>query len=132
MPLASPFFCTRYICMIPVRSVYAVFIYSLVSWLITDVLPVDVSIASPLARQDLLLCAIFGGLISGIGSGLTIRSGGAIDGITILSARGYYSDEKKKMLYFVVNRFQISKVRDIVREFDKTAYVTITDVADVL
>lgn len=204
-----------------VRSVYAVFIYSLVSWLITDVLPVDVSIASPLARQDLLLCAIFGGLISGIGSGLTIRSGGAIDGIevlsilfakrlglsvgmfvmcfnvvlyvaaglvlsnwilplysiityaaaiktvdfiaegldksksamiitdkpdkicealsnefgngiTILSARGYYSDEKKKMLYFVVNRFQISKVRDIVREFDKSAYVTITDVADVL
>ena len=54
------------------------------------------------------------------------------NGITILTARGYYSDEKKKMIYFVVNRFQISKVRDIVREFDKSAYVTITDVADVL
>lgn len=52
-----------------IRSVYAVCIYSLASWLITDVLPVDVSIASPLAQQDLLLCAIFGGLISGIGSG---------------------------------------------------------------
>lgn len=54
------------------------------------------------------------------------------NGITILSARGYYSDEKKKMIYFVVNRFQISKVRDIVRENDKAAYVTITDVADVV
>ena len=204
-----------------IRSVYAVCIYSLASWLITNVLPVDVSIASPLAKQDLLLCAIFGGLISGIGSGLTIRFGGAIDGIevlsilfakklnlsvgmfvmcfnvvlyifagfaihnwilplysiityaaaiktvdfiaegldksksamiitnkpdkicealsnefengiTILSAKGYYSDEEKKMIYFVVNRFQISKVRDIVREYDKAAYVTIVDVADVL
>ena len=36
------------------------------------------------------------------------------------------------ILYFVVNRFQISKVRDIVREYDKAAYVTIVDVADVL
>ena len=36
------------------------------------------------------------------------------------------------MIYFVVNRFQISKVRDIVREYDKAAYVTIVDVADVL
>ncbi|MDY4891979.1 MAG: DUF2179 domain-containing protein [Agathobacter sp.] len=32
----------------------------------------------------------------------------------------------------MVNRFQISKVRDIVREYDKAAYVTIVDVADVL
>ena len=30
-------------------------------------------------------CAIFGGVISGIGSGLTIRFGGAIDGIDVLS-----------------------------------------------
>ena len=51
-----------------VYSVYAVMIYSITAWLITDILPVDVSIASPLAESDLLLCAIFGGLISGIGS----------------------------------------------------------------
>ena len=68
-----------------VYSVYAVFIYSMGTWLITDILPIDVSIASPLAEQDLLLCAIFGGLISGIGSGLTIRYGGAIDGVEILA-----------------------------------------------
>lgn len=47
-------------------AIYTVCIYSIVAWLITDVLPVDVSIASPLAGTDLLLCALFGGLISGI------------------------------------------------------------------
>jgi len=204
-----------------IRSVYAVAVYSLTAWLITDVLPVDVSIASPLAEQDLLLCALFGGLISGIGSGLTIRFGGAMDGIdilavlfakrlgvsvgmfvmcfnvvlyiaaglvvqswilplysiityaaavktvdfisegldkaksamiitskpkeicdalsaefgngiTLLSARGYYSNAQKTLIYFVVNRFQINKVRTIVRAGDPMAYVTISDVSDVL
>ena len=61
------------------------FIYSGVSFLINEVLPVDVATASPFAGSDLLLCAIFGGLISGIGSGLTIRWGGAIDGIEVMA-----------------------------------------------
>lgn len=204
-----------------VRSVYAVSVYSVAAFIITDVLPVDVSFASPLAEQDLLLCAIFGGLISGTGSGLTIRFGGAMDGveilailfakrlnvsvgmfvmgfnvilyivagfvlsswilplysiityaaaiktvdfisegldkaksaiiitnkpdkicaalseefkhgITLLSAKGYFSDTDKTVIYFVVNRFQINKVRNIVHEFDNKAYVTIVDVSDVL
>lgn len=68
-----------------VYSLFAVTIYSLGAWLITDVLPIDVSMASPLAGEDLLLCAIFGGLISGVGSGLTIRYGGAIDGIEVMA-----------------------------------------------
>ena len=41
--------------------------------------------ASPLAGSDLLLCALFGGLISGIGSGMAIRYGGAMDGIEVLT-----------------------------------------------
>ena len=49
-----------------VYSIFAVGVYSLASWLITDVLPVDVSFASPLAGEDLLLCALFGGMISGV------------------------------------------------------------------
>lgn len=72
----------------PVFTIYSVFtigVYSLMSYLIMNVLPIDVSFASPLAGQDLLLCAIFGGVISGIGSGMTIRFGGAIDGIDVLS-----------------------------------------------
>lgn len=68
-----------------VYSIFTVVIYSLSSFLIMNVLPIDVSFISPLAGSDLLLCAIFGGVISGIGSGLTIRFGGAIDGIDVLS-----------------------------------------------
>lgn len=67
-----------------VYSVYAVAIYSIAAWLITDVLPVDVTLASPLAEKDLFLCAVFGGVISGCGSGLTVRFGGAIDGLDVL------------------------------------------------
>ena len=66
-------------------AVYTVGIYSLFAWLITDVFPIDVSVASPLAGTDLLLCALFGGIISGVGSGLAIRFGGAMDGIEVMA-----------------------------------------------
>ncbi len=203
-----------------VYSLYTVCIYSLSAWLITDILPIDVSFASPLAGTDLLLCAIFGGIISGVGSGLTIRYGGAIDGIEVLSvifskrlgitvgtfvmiyntflyiicgivlnswilplysiityaaglktidfvvegisrsksamiittkpdeivsalseafgkgitvidAKGGYSGEDKSMVYFVLNRFQIATMRNIVHEIDEGAYISITEVAEV-
>ena len=68
-----------------VYAIYTVAVYSLFAWLITDVFPIDVSIASPLAGTDLLLCALFGGVISGIGSGLAIRYGGAMDGIEVMA-----------------------------------------------
>ncbi|MBR5986612.1 MAG: YitT family protein [Clostridia bacterium] len=68
-----------------IYSLYTIGAYSLVSYLIMHVLPIDVNFVSPLAGTDLLLCAVFGGLISGIGSGLTIRFGGAIDGVDVLS-----------------------------------------------
>ena len=73
-----------------VYSIYVVCIYSLAAWIITDVLPVDVSIVSPLAGSDLFLCAIFGGIISGCGSGMAVRFGGAIDGIDIIGSIYYY------------------------------------------
>lgn len=203
-----------------VYSLFAVATYSVWAWLITDVLPIDVSIASPLAGDDLLLCALFGGLISGVGSGLTIRYGGAIDGIevmavvfakklgitvgtfvmvynvllyvicgfvmqswilplysivtygaalktidfivegidrskgvmiitdkaeeisaalmetfesgtTMIDAKGGYSGTDKTVIYFVVNRFQISRMRGIIHTIDENAYVTINEVADV-
>lgn len=66
-------------------SLFAVGAYSLFAYLICNVLPIDTNLASPLAGKDLLLCSIFGGVISGIGSGLVIRFGGAIDGIDLLS-----------------------------------------------
>ena len=201
-------------------AIYTVAIYSLTAWLITDILPIDVSFASPLAQQDLLLCALFGGLISGVGSGLAIRGGGAMDGIEIMSvifakrlgvsvgtfvmaynlvlyvicgivmqdwilplysivayaagvktidfvvegfdrskcaiiitvkpdeicaalseafqsgptrleARGGYTNSPKTMVYFIVNRFQVTKMKELVHEVDPTAYITISEVADV-
>ncbi len=204
-----------------VYSLFTVVVYSAAAWLITDVLPIDVSITSPFAGDDLLLCALFGGLISGVGSGFTIRSGGAIDGIevmavifakklgitvgtfimsynvvlyvasgivlqswilplysivaymaglktvdfivegidrekgvmiitekadevsdalveefesgaTILCGKGGYSKTERNVVYFVVNRFQISKMRAIVHAIDPLAFLTISEVADVV
>lgn len=201
-------------------AIFCVGIYSLAAWLITDVLPVDVTIASPLAGTDLLLCALFGGLISGAGSGLAIRFGGAMDGVEVMAVifakrlgitvgtfvmaynivlyiccgiaihswilplysivtyaaalktvdfivegfdrakcamiitgnpdeicsllteafesgmtrievRGGYSGESKTMIYFIVNRFQVAKCKDLVHRADPAAYIAISDVADV-
>lgn len=53
-----------------VYAIYTVAVYSLFAYLIINVFPIDVDIASPLAGTDLLLCALFGGVISGTGSGL--------------------------------------------------------------
>ena len=203
-----------------VYAIYSVCIYSVSAWLVTDVLPIDVSIASPLAGNDLLLCALFGGVISGIGSGMAIRFGGAMDGIEVmavifakrlgitvgafimvynvllycicgivlqswilplysivtyaaalktidfivdgldrakcaiiittkpeeicgelceyfgsgvtqLEAKGGYSNADKTMIYFVVNRYQVVKMKEIVHEIDHHAYITISDVADI-
>ncbi len=68
-----------------VYAIFAVCVYAVFAWLITDIFPIDVSIASPLAGTDLFLCAVFGGLISGIGSGMAIRFGGAMDGIEVIA-----------------------------------------------
>ncbi len=203
-----------------IYAIYTVAIYSLSAWLITDVLPVDVNFASPLAGKDLLLCALFGGAISGMGSGIAIRFGGAMDGIEVMAVvfakklgitvgsfvmvynvilyvicgimlkswilplysivaygaalktvdyivegfdrakcamivttkpddvcyilsevfetgstkiqvRGGYSNREKTMVYFIVNRFQIAKLKEIVHELDPGAYITISEVADV-
>lgn len=203
-----------------ISAIYTVMIYSITAWLITDIFPVDVSIASPLAGTDLLLCSLFGGVISGVGSGLAIRFGGAMDGIevmavifakrmgltvgsfvmiynvilyiicglvikswilplysivtyyvalktidyiveglerskaafivtsksekickalqeefccgmTIMDAKGGYSGKDRKVVYFVVNRFQVIKMKDIVQKIDPLAYITLSEVADI-
>ena len=52
-------------------------------------------------------------------------------GVTWMEAWGGFSRTRKAMVYFVVNRFQISQMRDVVHEADPYAYITISDVADV-
>lgn len=68
-----------------VYAVYTVMVYSIAAWYITEVSPIDVSVVSPLAGSDLLLCALFGGMISGTGSGIALRYGGAMDGIEVMA-----------------------------------------------
>lgn len=203
-----------------IYAIYTVIIYSIFAWLIEDVLPINVSIASPLAGTDLLLCSLFGGLITGTASGFSLRFGGAMDGIEVLAvifskqlgisvgafvmvynvilyticgfclqswilplysivtymtaikaidfiiegfdrakcaiivtdqaddicdalskefqtcmtrlaARGGYSGEDKTMIYFILNRFQITTMKNIIRKIDPKAYIVISEVADV-
>lgn len=204
-----------------VYSIFSVCVYSAAAFIINNILPIDVASCSPIAKEDLLLCAIFGGLISGIGSGLVIRFGGAIDGIdvlavifskrigitvgsfimiynvilyiiigmlfgdwihalysiitfavalktidfivdgldkakaatiitlkenevcralskefgsgiTIMEATGFYSSQKRTVIYFVVNRFQIGRLKRIVKEQDAQAFISITEISEVL
>ena len=201
-----------------VYSVFAVIVYSLSALFIEY--RFDFEEASPMAGTDLLLCAVFGGLICGAGSGISVRYGGAIDGIevmavifakklnltvgtfmmiynvclyiicgivlrswtlplysivtyyialntidfivegidrsksvmivtekgeevskalieefgsgtTILPAKGGYTMKDRTVVYFVVNRFQISRMRLLVHKTDPHAYLTISDVADI-
>ena len=203
-------------------SLYTIGVYSLFSWCFQTgfgiVFPEG---GSPVAGDDKLLCAIFGGLISGIGSGTTIRFGGAIDGVEVMAvmfskrigmtvgtfvmsynvlfyiaagivtkswqaplysviayavglkavdfmvdgfdkaktafiitekydemaallseefgrgvtkmdAEGYYSKTPKTVLYCVVNRFEVNKLKQIVVSVDPSAFMVINDVTDTL
>ncbi|MBO6194011.1 MAG: YitT family protein [Clostridiales bacterium] len=201
-----------------VYSVFAVVVYS-VTALIIEYETVFES-ESPIAGTDILLCAVFGGLICGAGSGIAVRHGGAIDGVevmavifakslnltvgtfmmiyniclyiicglifhswivplysivtyyvalntidfiaegldrsksvmivtekgdevsrvlmkefgsgtTIIPAKGGFTAKDRTVVYFVVNRFQIARMRQIVHRVDPHAYLTISEVADI-
>lgn len=53
-------------------------------------------------------------------------------GVTILHGQGGFSQEPKKVLYSVITRLEISKMKAIVNEKDPDAFVTIFDVHDVI
>ena len=52
-------------------------------------------------------------------------------GVTSLEARGRYSNEEKKMLFCVVSKKEIVKIREIVSEFDARAFVIVSDAREV-
>lgn len=204
-----------------VYSLYTVAIYSLFSYLFQNSFGIDFSGGSPIAGNDLLLCSVFGGIISGVGSGITIRFGGAIDGIEVMAvvfakkigmtvgsfvmsynvilyviagvitkgwiaplysivaytvglkavdfiidgfdkaksafiitdrhgevadalteefgrgvtsidATGHFSQSQKTVLFCVVNRFEVGKLKSIVTNIDSGAFLVINDVTDTL
>lgn len=53
-------------------------------------------------------------------------------GVTLLDGVGGYTKTKKDVLYTVITRLEISKLKSIINELDEYAFVTITDVADVM
>lgn len=52
-------------------------------------------------------------------------------GLTIIPAKGYYSNTDRKIIYIVVNRFQVIKMKNIVHTIDDKAFITISDVTDI-
>jgi uncharacterized membrane-anchored protein YitT (DUF2179 family) len=213
-----------------VYSLYSILVYSVISALFQNVIPMFdhdfFANGSPIAGNETILCAIFGGMLSGVGSGLTIRYGGTMDGmetlavifakkmgltvgnfvmifnvilyvtigitviatgsgdftiplfsvvayfvngksvdfisegldqakgaliittnydsvasalseefgrgLTVMDAKGYYSQSDKKVIYCVVNRFQMPRLRAVVSACDKHAFVTVMDITDIL
>lgn len=53
-------------------------------------------------------------------------------GVTIYEGVGAYTGESKKILRCVVTRLEVQKLKDVVREIDDHAFVTITGVQDIL
>jgi len=53
-------------------------------------------------------------------------------GITHLKGVGGYSGQEKGVLYTVVTRLEVAKLKGIVEDFDENAFVTINDVHDVM
>ena len=51
---------------------------------------------------------------------------------TIVKAIGGYSKEEKEIVYFIVNRFQINKLKKIVHDIDNAAFISLQEVADII
>lgn len=52
-------------------------------------------------------------------------------GVTVLYGEGAFTGDKKKVLYSVITRLEIAKLKSIIHEKDKNAFVTINEVHDV-
>lgn len=50
---------------------------------------------------------------------------------TLLYGRGGYAKEETQMIYCVVNRLEVSKLKTVVQEIDNNAFISIQNVADV-
>lgn len=53
-------------------------------------------------------------------------------GVTVLHGEGGYSGEAKKVLYSVITRLEIAKMKSIILDIDPNAFVTIHEVHDVM
>lgn len=207
-----------------IYSIYGIGMYSLWAYLYQYIffpsfLIIPEVTSSPIVGSDVILATIFGGLLSGIGSGLVIRCGGALDGceasavmfakklgitvgtfnfiynviqyivfaiittswilplysilayfigsktvdfintgidkehgvfvvtkkdqevasalstmlgkgVTLIPAEGFYLSSQQKMIYLVVTRFEINKVKEEIYKIDNEAYISVVEITD--
>lgn len=52
-------------------------------------------------------------------------------GVTVYDGTGYYSGEPKKILYIVIGAQEVVRLKRIVQQIDRNAFITIHDVRDV-
>lgn len=53
-------------------------------------------------------------------------------GVTVLNGRGGYTGEQKNVLYSVITRLEVAKLKAIIDDIDPEAFVTINEVHDVM
>jgi len=53
-------------------------------------------------------------------------------GTTFLNGKGGYSGEERAVLYLIVTRLEIAKLKNMIDEIDENAFVTISDVHEVM
>ena len=53
-------------------------------------------------------------------------------GVTVFLGEGGYTGQPKKILYSVVTRLEIAEIKNIVSDIDDTAFVSVTDVHEVI
>lgn len=53
-------------------------------------------------------------------------------GITLVDAEGAYTKEKRKILYVVISRYELSEIKALIRQSDPHAFVNITQTIEVM
>ena len=53
-------------------------------------------------------------------------------GVTVINARGGYTNADKDILYCIMNRYEVTAVKRIVRNTDRKAFMSISEVSEVL
>ena len=53
-------------------------------------------------------------------------------GVTVLEGRGGYTGKNKEVLYVVINKQELVKLKQVISRVDDDAFVVIHDVRDVL
>jgi len=53
-------------------------------------------------------------------------------GITVLEGRGGFSNQRRELLYLVINKYEIPTLKDIIYGIDEDAYVTIYTVSEII